>query len=121
MAIKWELESNNLVVLHITGILGKDEHEEMLIEIESVIQKTGQISILALARDFEGWEKTEGWEDTSVSDRIDPLLSKLAIVGDEKWRDLATLFTLKGMRPVSIEYFSENQEDAARMWLDSDS
>ena len=119
MAIEWKLENNNLAVFNVSGKLGKDEHEQILLEIESIIQKTGQIKILVLLNNFEGWEKAEGWEDTSVSDRIDPHIGKFAIVGDEKWRDMVSLFTLKGMRPVPIEYFGEDQEDTARQWLDS--
>ena len=120
MAIEMKVENNNLAVFHVSGKLGKDEHQQILLEIESLTQKIGQIKILVLLKNFEGWEKTEGWEDTSVSDRIDPYISKFAIVGDEKWRDLVLLFTLKGIRPVVIEYFDRDQEAAARQWLDGE-
>ena len=119
MSIEFKLEDGGLALFNVTGKLGKDEHQQILLEIESIIQKVGQIKILVLLKDFEGWEKTEGWEDTSVSDRIDPYISKFAIVGDEKWRDMVTLFTLKGLRPVPIEYFGADCENDARQWLES--
>jgi len=121
MSIEWKLENNNLALIHVSGKLGNDEHSQMLSVLESIIQKTGQIKILVLLKDFEGWEKAEAWEENSVLDRIDPHIKKFAIVGDEEWRDLVTLFTLKGMRPVPIEYFVKDQEATARQWLDSDS
>ena len=121
MSIEWKLENNNLALIHVSGKLGIDEHQRMLSDLESIIQKTGQIKILILLNDFEGWEKAEGLEDHSVMDRIDPYIKKFAIVGDEEWRDMVTLFTLKGLRPMPIEYFTEDQEDTARQWLDSDS
>ena len=118
MAIVWKIENNNLIVFEVSGQLGKKEHQQILSEIESVIKKLGHIRILVLLKDFGGWEAAKGWEENST-DHIDPYIKKFAIVGDEKWRDLAEVFTLKGLRPVPIEYFSEGQEKDAHKWLDS--
>ncbi len=68
---------------------------------------------------FTGWEKAKGWEDNSFADRNDRYIEKMAIVGDSQWRDLVYAFTLKGLRPVPIEYFEANAEEAARQWLSS--
>jgi hypothetical protein len=103
-----------------SGKLGKEEFEKAQANCETAISKLGHIKILIIVKDFAGWEKTEGWEDTSFLERNDPYIKKMAIVGEEKWRDMAYLFTLKGLRPLPIEYFSEDQEDAARQWLLSD-
>ena len=120
MAIEWKIEDGNLVVCHVSGELGKAEYDDMLSNLESVIQETGEVRILVLLQDFAGWEKAEGWEDTSATDRNDAYLKKFAIVGDEKWRDLVALFTLQGMRPVPIEYFGPGEEQTARQWLSED-
>jgi hypothetical protein len=117
MAIEWKTENNNLIVFEVSGQLGKKEHQQILSEIEAIIIKLGHIKILVLVKDFTGWEAAKGWEENST-DHIDPYINKFAIVGDEKWRDLAEVFTLKGLRPVPIEYFPEDQEQQAREWLD---
>ena len=44
-------------------------------------------------------------------------IEKMAIVGDEKWRDDALAFTAKGFRPTAIEFFTLSRPDEARTWL----
>jgi hypothetical protein len=127
MSIEWKLEKNNLVLIHVSGKLGIEEHRRVLSEIESIIQKAGKVKLLILLNDFEGWKNPEDWEKVdelegdSAMDRMDPHITKFAIVGEEQWRDRVSFFTLKGLRPVPIEYFTEDQEEAARQWLDSNS
>jgi len=120
MPVEWQLEQNNLAVFHITGKLGKAESETIQAEVEVVINKIGHISLLIILHDFTGWESAQGWEDTSFNDRNDKYIKKMAIVGEAKWHDMVTVFTLKGLRPVPIEYFSDNNETAARQWLASE-
>ena len=45
-------------------------------------------------------------------------IEKMAIVGDEKWRDDALAFTAKGFRPTANE-FSASRMNEARIWLSS--
>ena len=119
MPIELNIEEGKLLVFDISGKLGKDEHQRILAEIESIIHKVGNIKILARLKNFNGWEASKGWEQAST-ENVDPYISKFAIVGDEKWRDLVTVFTLKGLRPVPIEYFADTTDEAARQWLASD-
>lgn len=44
-------------------------------------------------------------------------IEKIAIVGDEQWRDDAYAFTATGLRPTLIEFFAPSRLDAARAWL----
>ena len=120
MAIEWQLEEGNVFVIRISGQMDRDELEEVQINCEAAIKKLGHVKILNILKDFAGWKKGQDWEDTSFSERNDPYIKKMAIVGDEKYRDMAYLFTLKGLRPVPIEYFADGQEDAARQWLLAD-
>jgi hypothetical protein len=46
-------------------------------------------------------------------------IEKMAIVGDEKWRDDALAFTAKGFRPTAIEFFGALRLNEARAWLSS--
>jgi len=117
MPVEWNLQENNLVLCHVTGELGKAEHTQILDEIGAAISKVGQLRILVILENFTGWERTTGWEDITVNDEQDVQIKKFAIVGEEKWRDLVSAFTLQGLRPVPIEYFTD--ETAAIQWLDS--
>ncbi len=119
MAIKFRLDKGSIGLFNVSGILGKAELEQAQNECESAIQKMGHIKILVVLDNFQGWEKAKDWEDLSFSARNDAYIDKLAIVGDQQWKDLVFAFTAKGLRPVLIEYFGEGQEGAARTWLNS--
>ena len=117
MPMNWNLEKGNTGVFHVSGKLAKQELEHAQNACEDVIKKIGNIKLLVILDNFAGWEEAEGWEDTSFAERNDQYIDKIAIVGDEKWRDMAYLFTLKGLRPVAIEFFKPDQEANARVWL----
>jgi len=44
-------------------------------------------------------------------------IEKMAIVGDEKWKDDVIAFTAKGFRPTAIEFFAASRVTAARVWV----
>lgn len=119
MSVEFEIENNDVAVFRISGELKKLNFEDAQRKCEELIKKVGQIKILVITENFEGWEKAEGWGDWSFADRNDSHIDKIAIVGDEKWRDLVFAFTGKGFRPVDIEYFDLGQETNARDWLDA--
>lgn len=120
MPVSWNISDKNLVTFTVSGQLGKTEFEQIQNEIASLIQKIGQINVLVLLEDFTGWEKAEGWEDTSLMEKVDSDINKIAIVGEEKWRDLATMFTLKDLRSAAVEYFSSATDESAKLWLEID-
>jgi SpoIIAA-like len=119
MPMEFEKAEGDVAVFRVSGKLAKAELDRAQRKCEELIKSIGAIKILVLTENFAGWGSGKGWEDTSFSDRNDPYIKKMAIVGDAKWRDLVHAFTLKGLRPVSIEYFEPQQETAARQWLAS--
>ena len=118
MAVSWQLESEHLGVVRVSGKVGIAELRAVQEELAVAIQKSGAFRMLLFLEGFEGWSAEKGWEDTGFVDANDDMLAKMAFVGEERWRDLIFAFTLKGLRPVQIEYFLPNQADAARAWLD---
>lgn len=120
MSVTWNIDDNNLITFTVIGQLGKAEYDQIQDELSSVIQNVGQVNILILLKDFEGWEKAEGWDDFSSMERNDPYIRKMAIVGDEKWRGLVTAFTLKDLRSAKIEYFASETDETARLWLEAE-
>ena len=118
MPIKWAIESGNLGVYTVSGKLGLAEYQAAQQNAEAAIQKLGSIRILIVLEDFSGWQPAEGWEDLSFSDRNDPYIEKIAIVGDPQWQDMVYAFTLKGLRPVPVEFFKTDEASRARQWLE---
>lgn len=116
MAIHWSYE-DGLVVFYVSGILTKPELDLCQKNAEETIQQ-GQAKILNIVTDFLGWDDNSGdWADLSFGERNDDYIQKMATVGDDKWRDQAAMFTLKGLRKFPIKYFSDGQEKLARLWL----
>jgi hypothetical protein len=44
-------------------------------------------------------------------------ITRIAIVGDERWRDLAMMFASADLRKAPVEFFPENAMAQARAWL----
>ena len=117
MSVEFDIEGNDIAVFRISGKLQLLEFENSQRKCEELIKKVGDIKILVIADTFNGWENTEGWGDWSFAERNDANIRKIAIVGDEEWKDLVFAFTGKGFRPVDIEYFESGTEANARNWL----
>ncbi|MGH7844003.1 MAG: STAS/SEC14 domain-containing protein [Candidatus Binatia bacterium] len=47
-------------------------------------------------------------------------IDKIAVVGDEKWKDLVYAFLAKGFRRAAVEYFVPGDLAKARAWLGAD-
>ena len=68
---------------------------------------------------FEGWQKSDEWNDFTFQNKNDRYIERMAIVGDEQWKDGALMFTAKGLRPFPIEYFAPGEIAKARACLAS--
>ena len=117
MPIKWALEPNKMLILHVSGKITPSEVTTVQSDITPILMGRGVERILILLEDFEGWDSAPGWEDTSMADVSDQYISRIAVVGDEKWHEQALLYLLADLRPVDITYFSRADEVAARLWL----
>ncbi len=76
--------------------------------------------ILVLTENFAGWERGGSWDDFSFQSGHDAHIERMAIVGERQWEELALLFTAKGLRTFSVQYFDPAQVATARAWLVAD-
>ena len=81
------------------------------------LERFGQFRVLIELEDFQGWSKETGWENTSFLEENGEDISKLAFVGEEKWKVEVFMFTGKPMRQMAIEFFPQDQLDQAQAWL----
>mgnify|MGYP003556418866 CR=1 FL=1 len=109
--------SGKLISVKITGGLKKAELDQIQTIASELIKREGQIKMLVILEDFLGWERGADWEDMNFQEEHDRDIEKIAIIGDEKWRNLVLAFTGKPFRPVAIEYFTPSQLDQARTWI----
>jgi hypothetical protein len=112
-------DAGKLVQIRIRGVLKKADHERLIQIAKEAIAREGKVRALAILDGFQGWERHEDWGDVSFMMEQGQHIEKMAIVGDEKWRDDALAFTAKGFRPTAIEYFPESRLAEARRWLNA--
>jgi|SRR6266404_475536 len=97
--------AGKLVQIKIRGMLKKADHDRIIQIAKEAIAREGKVTALVILEGFEGWERHEDWGDVSFMTEQGRHIEKMAIVGDEKWRDDALAFTAKGFRPTAIEFF----------------
>ncbi len=109
--------AGNVLTVRITGKLAQPELARLQQSAAETIRRLGKVRILVVAENFLGWEKGGNWDDDSFQAEHDPHIEKMAIVGEKKWEDLATIFVAKGLRSFPIEFFPPADLARARAWL----
>ncbi len=117
MSAKIEDVRDGLVTVKIAGKLEYADLRALQKAAGDLIDATGTIRVLVLTENFEGWGKEGDWSDTSFHLEFDANIEKMALVGEERWRDLALLFTAKGLRQFPIKYYLPEDIRKAREWL----
>lgn len=107
--------------MDINGLLRRDEYVVCESEMSAAIKDHGSVKLLCVLHDFEGWESHPGWSDLSFYSKSANAITRIAIVGPEKWRDEALIFAAAGLRPAPVEFFPESTLAQARNWLSADS
>ena len=109
--------SGKLLEVKIAGALRKADYEGLTRAARDVIAREGKIRALVITERFRGWERGADWGDVTFSMEEGQRIEKMAIVGDEQWRDEALAFTGQGFRPTVIEFFPTARLADARRWL----
>lgn len=106
-----------LITCRVSARLTENELRRLQAAAVEEIRRHGSLRILVIASDFQGWEEGGLWNDFSFQEHHDRDIRRMAIVGDEKWRDEALLFTSEGMRSFPIEYFPTERLAEAKAWV----
>jgi SpoIIAA-like len=83
------------------------------------IRHCGRISALFILDDFRGWNPQGEWGDVTFISEHDEQIARIAVVGEERWRDLVYAFLAKGFRAAEVEYFLPGELDKARAWVEA--
>jgi hypothetical protein len=117
MSAAFEAAPGGTGIVRITGRLTQEELAQAQQAVASFLRARGKGRLMVLAIGFEGWESGGTWEDPSFQEENDRRIERMAIVGEQRWEDLALAFVGKGLRPFPIEYFGPAELDKARAWL----
>jgi hypothetical protein len=111
--------SGKLLQIKIRGMLKKADYDRIIQIAKEAIAREGKVRALIILDGFEGWERHGDWGDVSFMMEQGQHIEKMAVVGDEKWKDDAFAFTAKGFRPTAIEFFPSSRLNEARAWVSS--
>jgi hypothetical protein len=109
--------TGKLIQISIQGMLRKADYDRMIQVVREAIARDDSVRLLVVLDGFTGWERHKGWDDMSFMVTDGENIEKLAIVGDEQWRDDALAFTAAGLRPTAIEFFPPSGLADAQKWL----
>lgn len=120
MPVQLHHENDHTYRMDVNGLLRRDEYAVCESEMSAAIKDHGSVKLLCVLRDFQGWESHPGWSDLSFYSKSANAITRIAIVGPEKWRDEALIFAAAGLRPAPVEFFPESNLTQARNWLSAD-
>jgi hypothetical protein len=109
--------SGPIISAKVSGELGKSEVSEIQAAALEAIRRCGKISALFVLDNFLGWKRGDDWGDISFMTEHDQEIAKIAVVGEEEWRDLIYAFLAKGFRQAQVEYFLPGDLAKAQAWL----
>ena len=101
----------------ITGELSNSEVRQMQTAALEAIRTCGKISALFILEDFQGWKRAADWGDVTFLPEHDKEIAKIAVVGEDKWRDSIYAFLAKGFRQAEVEFFLPGDLEKARLWV----
>ena len=114
-------EGGNRYRVDVSGLLRKSEMDKAQATLVQEMAHVGRVRLLFVLDQFKGWEKGPGWGDMRFYETHGQNVERIAIVGEERWRDDALLFALADLRKSPTRYFLPAEIDGARIWLAQDS
>ena len=105
-----------LVVVQVTGKLGKADYERCVPEFERLIRQHGKLRLLFELTGFHGWEAGALWDEIKLDIRHFADIERLAVIGDKKWEHGMVTF-YKPFTKATIRYFDQANAAEARKWL----
>jgi len=112
-----ESVDRNLLEVHLTGKLVKEDYESLVPAVERLIGKHPRIRMLVEMHDFHGWTASALWEDSKFALHHFRDIERLALVGERKWQEGMAVFC-KPFTTAKVRYFEHAESDEARAWLD---
>ena len=117
MSIELIKKQEQEIWIKISGQASVKDYEQIQSLTLSTLESYKGCRMLIILDNFKGWSKDARWDEILFMQEHQNKVQKIAIVGDEKWKDDVFMFSGKPFRTTEIEFFPENQLDQARQWL----
>ncbi|HET7220059.1 MAG TPA: STAS/SEC14 domain-containing protein, partial [Vicinamibacterales bacterium] len=119
MAISLEHEQGNVYRIDMSGVLKRPDLDWCQDRLAGEIARVGSVRLLFVLDQFDGWDPDATWNDLTFYVTHGSSIERIAIVGPERWRDLALMFAGADLRKAPVEFFGDSAEPEARTWLSS--
>jgi hypothetical protein len=110
-------DSDDVCVLHISGMLKRSEFAAQQELIAQKIDAGAKPRLLVILEEFEGWERRVDWNDLDFLIAHSGEIAKIAIVSEPRWEAHALAFAGAGVRRAPVKIFLPDQQAEARAWI----
>jgi hypothetical protein len=112
-------DQDNSYRLTISGILRRADLDDAQVPLLAGMEQSvnGKVRLLVVLAGFEGWDPHSNWHDLTFYVRHGDRVERIAIVGDDRWRELAMMFAAADLRKGPVEFFPFSEMNAAAAWL----
>jgi hypothetical protein len=117
MPIELHHERDNIFRIELRAQLRQSEFEQCQDQVLLEAGRVGPVRLLFVLDGFQGWDSRDNWRNMRFLVRHGDAIERIAIVGDERWRDLALMFAAADLRTAPVEFFAEQDLVKARSWL----
>jgi len=117
MAVSLRHEHDNVYRMDISGVLQERDFTAMQRQLAADLDGVGRIRLLVMLTGFEGWGTGATSQNLAFYVRHGGQIERIAIVGDERWRDEALMFAAADLRDAPVAFFDAPQASQAREWL----
>ncbi len=105
------------ISLRISGVMKLLEQQSLQNVGAELIAQGKKLRMLVTLEGFEGWEKGVDWGDVGFLMTYGDDIARIAVVGEERWKDQIYAFLGKGLRTTEIEFFPPSLAKEAEEWL----
>ena len=119
MPIALHHEGGDTYRLDISGRMERPEYVRLEGELAATLERAGAVRLLCVLENFEGFGTSEAWSNLDFYARHGDAIHRIAIVGNEQWRDESLMFAAADLRKAPVRYFVEADLARARQWLAS--
>jgi hypothetical protein len=111
--------AGSVVRVRILGLMQKSDLAALQDVARGLIEKGQKVRVLAIIEDFKGWKNEDDWSDIDFRMAYGSKVVKMAIVGEERWRDDVFAFLGKGLTATEVEFFPVSSLQEAGAWVEA--
>ncbi len=108
---------DEVIKLRLSGVMTRADMTSLQELAVQLIKQGKRPRLLAILDNFQGWAKHDDWNEINfLTDHGDDV-ARMALVGDDTWKDDVFLFVGKGLRATEIEFFPPTALGEAEKWV----